>query len=103
MFMGVVDGVNDGLGLECSGIIRKVGSNVRDLKIGDRVIMFEHGCLATRLTVPSRHCAKIPDELSFQDAATMPCVCSTVIYALLIIGRLEKGQVSAIIPFHPLA
>ena len=93
MCMGVVDGTKDGVGLEGSGVIRQVGANVNDLKIGDRVLVSEHGCFSTRLVTSSKLCAKIPDDLSFEEAATMPCVYSTVIYSLLTIGRLEKGQV----------
>ena len=91
--MGVVDGAKEGIGLEGSGIVRRVGPGVIDLKIGDRVIIFEHGCFSTRLIVSSSLCAKIPGSLSFAEAATLPCVYSTVIYSLLTVGRLERGQV----------
>jgi NADPH:quinone reductase-like Zn-dependent oxidoreductase len=91
--MGVVDATKDGIGLEGAGVVRGVGSGARDFKVGDRVIMFEHGCFSTRLAVSAKLCAKIPGDLSFEEAATLPCVYSTVIYSLLTVGRLEKGQV----------
>ncbi|KAL7934550.1 putative polyketide synthase [Trichoderma chlorosporum] len=34
--MGIVEGYRPGLGIECSGVVRKVGSNVKDLSPGDR-------------------------------------------------------------------
>lgn len=91
--MGVVDGTKAGIGLEAAGIIRSVGSEVKDFKVGDRVMMFEHGCFSTRLAISAKLAVKIPGDLSFEQAATLPCVYSTVIHSLLTIGRLEKGQV----------
>lgn len=90
--MGIVKGTKPGLGLEGTGVIRKVGSGVEDLKVGDRVLVFDHGCFATRLVISANLCAKMPDSLSFEDGATMPCVYSTAIYALMTLGHLEKGQ-----------
>ena len=92
--MGVVEGTKPGLGLEGSGIVRRVGSAVRGLSVGDRVIVFDHGCFSTRLILPSKLCAKIPSDLSFEEAATLPCVYSTVIHALLTLGSLKKDNVS---------
>ncbi|KAL9097197.1 MAG: hypothetical protein Q9165_000624 [Trypethelium subeluteriae] len=90
--MGVVQGAVEGLGLEASGIVRKIGPNVKDLRQGDRVFMFEYGSFSTRIVTSANHVAKIPDELSFEEAATMPCVYGTVIYSLMTLGMLEKDQ-----------
>ena len=91
--MGVVDATKAGIGLEGAGIVRGLGSKVNDFRVGDRVLIFEHGCFSTRIAVSEQLCAKIPSDLSFEEAATMPCVYSTVIHSLLMLGRLEKGQV----------
>lgn len=96
--MGVVDATKDGLGLEGAGIVRGIGPNVNDFKVGDRVMMLEHGCFSTRIAISAKLCAIIPSDLSFEEAATLPCVYSTVIHSLLTLGRLEKGQVRG---FHP--
>lgn len=94
--MGQIRVDKDGkLGCEASGIVRQVGSNVTDLCLGDRVFAFpKGGCFSTFLKLSALHCAKIPSALSFEDAATMPCVYSTVIHGLIDVGRLEQGQVS---------
>lgn len=94
--MGVVDATKDGIGLEGAGIVHGVGPKVTDFKVGDRVMMFEHGCFSTRIAISAKLCAKIPSGLSFEEAATLPCVYSTVIHSLLEIGRLEKGQVKGL-------
>jgi NADPH:quinone reductase-like Zn-dependent oxidoreductase/SAM-dependent methyltransferase len=90
--MGIVDSSSASLGLEGAGTVQKVGSGVKDLAVGDRVLIFGAGCFSTSLIAPANLCAKIPDDLSFQDAATMPCVFATVIYSLIHVGRLEEGM-----------
>jgi NADPH:quinone reductase-like Zn-dependent oxidoreductase len=92
--MGVVDSAAISLGLEAAGIVRKVGTGVSHLQVGDRVFVFGGCCFSTRLRINAELCRRIPDVLSFQDAATMPCVFSTVIQGLQHVGRLEAGQVS---------
>lgn len=39
-------------------------------------------------------CARIPESLSFDEAATMPCVYGTAMYGLEDLARLEGEQVS---------
>src|ERR1700722_18186091 len=98
--MGIVDGRSEegnSLGCECAGIVRKIGSNVQNVKVGDRVMVFSAGSLCTRIKPLSRLCTKIPDSLSFEEAATMPCVYSTVIWSLIDIGRLTIGQVRELV------
>jgi acyl transferase domain-containing protein/NADPH:quinone reductase-like Zn-dependent oxidoreductase/SAM-dependent methyltransferase len=90
--MGIVGSTSGTFGLEGSGIVRKIGSDVTDVAIGDRVFALGPGCFSTSQVVLASRCVKIPDDLSFEDAATMPCVFITVIYSLLYIGRLEKGM-----------
>ncbi|KAI0176547.1 hypothetical protein GGR52DRAFT_571510 [Hypoxylon sp. FL1284] len=80
------------LGYELSGVIRKVGSAVRDLVPGDRVMAMCNGCLASKNVAPAEVAMKIPDSLSFEAAATIPICFSTVLYSLIDIGRLEQGQ-----------
>ncbi|KAI8160165.1 Highly reducing polyketide synthase [Colletotrichum sp. SAR 10_70] len=90
--MGIVDSANSRMGLEAAGVVREIGPNVRTLAPGDRVFVFGGGCFSTGITISEKLCVKIPDSLSFEDAATMPCVFSTVIHGLLDIGRLESGD-----------
>jgi NADPH:quinone reductase-like Zn-dependent oxidoreductase len=95
--MGIIDGqktVGRDLGCECTGVVRNVGPQVTQLKPGDRVMVFSGGSFTTRLKTKSSLCTKMPEELSYVDGATMPCVYSTVIRSLLDIGRLERHQVS---------
>jgi NADPH:quinone reductase-like Zn-dependent oxidoreductase len=93
--MGIVNSSSTSLGLEGSGIIRNIGPDAEDMNVGDRVFVLGAGCFSTSVIASSQLCVRIPDSLSFEDASTMPCVFATVIYSLMDIGRLEKGQVIA--------
>lgn len=96
--MGQVEETDGALGSDGSGIVRHIGSKVRDLVVGDRVFALTTGCFSTFVRSSSSNCAKIPPGLSFEDAATMPSVYSTVIHSLINIGHLQKDQVSYYIP-----
>ncbi|SPN98494.1 related to polyketide synthase [Cephalotrichum gorgonifer] len=81
------------LGIEVAGVIRRVGSQVEGLRVGDRVFAITpNGSLMSRTTVVAALVKRIPDSLSFEKAATIPVVFATALQGLLNMGRLEKGQ-----------
>lgn len=97
--MGIINGDNakhpsSSFGLEGVGYIAKVGSGVTNVTVGDRIMSM--GCesvgIATVVMRPAALCVKIPDQLSDEDAATMPIVYVTVLIFLVEKWRLEKGQ-----------
>ncbi|KAL7786787.1 putative polyketide synthase [Trichoderma ceciliae] len=90
--MGIVEGYKPGLGIECSGVILKVGSSVKGLSPGDRVMAIGHGCFTTNFISDASLVVKMPDNLSFEDAATVPCVYATAIHALINLGGLCEGM-----------
>jgi predicted dehydrogenase/threonine dehydrogenase-like Zn-dependent dehydrogenase len=59
------------LGYSVSGVVVEVGKQVMDLTVGDRVACAGEGraCHAEFVTVPRNLIAKIPDKVSFEDAA----------------------------------
>ncbi|KAJ6183837.1 hypothetical protein N7519_005138 [Penicillium mononematosum] len=90
--MGIVEAKDNEFGHEGAGIVRRIGTEVQGLKVGDRV-MFVGSCLfGTQLVLSENLCEKIPGGLSFNDAASMPCVFSTSIYSIFDVGNLKKGQ-----------
>ena len=91
--MGIVDSSRKTLGSEYSGIVRNIGSKVKGVQIGDRVLAVNAGSFASRIVISENYCAKMPDDLTFEEGATMPCVYVTVIHSLINIGRVKKGQV----------
>ncbi|KAJ5740086.1 Acyl transferase/acyl hydrolase/lysophospholipase [Penicillium manginii] len=90
--MGIVETQENGFGLEASGIVRRVGQKVKDLTPGDRVMILSSCLFGTRVVVPADVCERIPGGLSFEDAATMPCVFATALYSIFDVGNLQKGQ-----------
>lgn len=87
--------IGRGLGLEGSGIITAVGSNITKHKVGDRVVLSRSGSLSSSVQILGRLCEKIPDDMTFEQAATLPVVYSTVIFGLLDKAGLTKGMVSS--------
>ncbi|KAK4207791.1 hypothetical protein QBC37DRAFT_454492, partial [Rhypophila decipiens] len=90
--MGMVKNHCDGFGIDCAGIVTAVGTQVHEFTVGDRVMGITGDAYATVTTTLSSHCVKIPDGMTFEEAASMPTVYGTVIYSLLDLARLEKGQ-----------
>lgn len=93
--MGIVNGpkeAGNGFGVECSGVVRAVGPDVTDLSVGDRVMAITKDAYATMTRTMSSSCIKMPDDLTFEEGAGMPCVYPTVIHGLVNLARLEKGQ-----------
>jgi acyl transferase domain-containing protein/NADPH:quinone reductase-like Zn-dependent oxidoreductase/acyl carrier protein/SAM-dependent methyltransferase len=80
------------LGLEVAGRIRRCGSAVRGLAIGDDVLAFAGGSFASHVTVPAHAVAPMPPRWTYAEAATVPTVFFTCWYALTHLARLERGE-----------
>ena len=80
------------IGIDCSGIVTAVGSDVTGISPGTRVCAMTHGAYATTTRVPQHRVAEIPDSLEFPVAASLPVVFCTAQYALAEIGRLCEGE-----------
>ncbi|KAJ8124842.1 hypothetical protein O1611_g8798 [Lasiodiplodia mahajangana] len=79
-------------GLEAAGVVTRVGSNVKSITAGDRVVCLKKQTFATKIVVEELACAKIPHGLSFDEAGSMIFVFATAIYSLMNVGNLRKGQ-----------
>lgn len=90
--MGIVELVKGHVGVEAAGVVLRTGPDVKHLQAGDEVFIAATGCFSTGLVVSAELCVKMPKGLTYEEAATMPCVFSTVIYGLMDIGRMQEGQ-----------
>jgi NADPH:quinone reductase-like Zn-dependent oxidoreductase len=80
------------LGMEVSGIVRRLGTAVANLSIGDRVMSFTpEGGFSTHVIVKDHYVHKIPESMDFEEAATIQGCFATVVYALLDVGRIRQG------------
>ncbi|KAK6356106.1 Highly reducing polyketide synthase gpy1 [Orbilia javanica] len=84
-------------GRECSGIVRRCAGNVTSFKPGDRVAVIGQGTFRTQFLAPSDCCRKIPDWLSFEDAAAIAASFVTALYALTTPVRAWTGQKTLVI------
>lgn len=80
------------LGIECAGVVTKVGKNVSHLAVGDEVYGMAYHSMASHVIVEASLLRKKPSNLSFQEAATIPAVFMTSYYSLIHLGRLKKGE-----------
>lgn len=70
------------IGLDVAGIVDKVGSNVTQLTVGDRVFGVATGSFAEFAKAKPKHLARIPDTMSFEQAAALPASGQTALQAL---------------------
>ena len=80
------------IGVDAAGIIARVGSAVTKFKVGDRVAFFAQGAHSTNPRTCADHCALIPDNMSFEEAASVPTIHGTAWYALVKLARVQPGQ-----------
>lgn len=73
-----------GLGTEAAGVVSKVGQDVTHLKVGDRVVYAQSGlgAYSSVHNVPADKAAKLPDAISFEQAAASFLKGLTVYYLL---------------------
>ncbi|KAF7159618.1 hypothetical protein CNMCM5623_004998 [Aspergillus felis] len=79
------------LGFEGAGTVTRVGPKVESLHVGDRVMFTEFGSFSTRIFRSANLCVRVPEGMSFEEAAATPFVYTTVIHSLLELGGLKAG------------
>lgn len=80
-------------GSECAGIVEAVGSEVEGLNVGDKVVGSGWGGLfADAAILPARSIRRMPEALSFEEAAVFPVSYATAWHALVDRGRLQPGE-----------
>lgn len=91
-----------GLGFEASGVIEAVGSGVTNFKVGDRVAYGQSplGAYAEARNMPAYQVVKLPDGISFEEAAAIMLKGLTVQYLFRQTFKIEAGQT---ILFHAAA
>ncbi|MEV6868577.1 NAD(P)H-quinone oxidoreductase [Streptosporangium subroseum] len=80
-------------GLECSGVITEVGSDVEGFRPGDQVCaLLTGGGYAEKVAVPWQQVMRVPDGVDLTEAAGLPEVACTVWSNVFMIARLRKGE-----------
>ncbi|MEQ9643197.1 MAG: NADPH:quinone oxidoreductase family protein [Alphaproteobacteria bacterium] len=80
-------------GMECAGEVIEVGTDVTDLKIGDRVAAhpWRH-CLAGQVVAPAHLAHKMPEAMDWATGAALTLSYGTSHHALFDRGRLTAGE-----------
>ncbi|MCJ1312675.1 Reducing polyketide synthase rads1 [Agyrium rufum] len=83
-----------GLGQEASGVVLRTGSKASEkFKPGDRVSTLTlGGTHATKTICDYRATQKIPNSMSFEEAAAVAVVHVTAYFALINLAKLRRGQ-----------
>jgi NADPH2:quinone reductase len=76
-----------------AGIVSAVGPQVESIRVGDRVLaMAEQGGYAEAVAVAADQCYRLPQSMSFDEAASLSLAYDTAWFALRERGRLEPGE-----------
>ncbi|TFW20718.1 NAD(P)H-quinone oxidoreductase [Duganella callida] len=82
------------MGLEIAGEVTALGENVRDYKIGDRIMgIVGGGAYAEVARIDYRMAMPVPDGLDYIQAAAITEVFVTAHEALIHLGRLQPGEI----------
>ncbi|WP_234567222.1 NAD(P)H-quinone oxidoreductase [Rhodohalobacter sp. 614A] len=89
----VPEGASPILGLEMAGVVAETGSDVSGFEIGDWVFgLLSGGGYAEYCTISQGMAMKIPEALSFEEAAAIPEVFLTAYQAIDWLGELQNGE-----------
>ena len=111
------------LGHEVSGIVEKIGEEVKNVQVNDRVCLHylitcgdcyycstgneqfctqgkmighhENGGYAEYIVIPARNAIQLPEEISFEQGATLMCASATAFHSL-IKSRIRPGDTVAV-------
>ncbi|OBT45611.1 Type I Iterative Polyketide synthase (PKS) [Pseudogymnoascus sp. WSF 3629] len=80
------------LGCECSGVLTRIGKNVAGFIEGDRVCAWAGGAFSNSLRTAGVVVQRIPDDMTFEEAASIPVAYCTAYISLYGTACLQKGE-----------
>ncbi len=93
--MGLYPGITDTivpLGIECAGVVTRVGPSVTRLAVGDRVFGVAPLSFASHTIAPEHTLAAMPTTLTAAEAATVPITLLTAWYGMVQLADLQPGE-----------
>jgi len=79
-------------GQSFAGTVIEIGSEVKDLKVGDRVCGTAPGAFADLVVARAKRVAVLPNGVGFDEASTIPVSASTALQAVRKHGQVGTGQ-----------
>lgn len=81
------------VGYQCAGTIAEAGRNVRDRRVGDRVVaVLNWGSHAQYAVAPAADTWRIPDALDLDTASAIPVAWCTAYECLFTAGKLKEAE-----------
>ena len=78
---------------EHSSVVTEVGIDlVEQFRVGDRICAWGDNAYTSSVTVNDSTAQHIPDDMTFETAASIPIVYATVYYALVHLVRLQNAE-----------
>jgi NADPH:quinone reductase-like Zn-dependent oxidoreductase len=79
--------------LECAGLITRIGANANhNFQVGDPVLCWSPGSLATHVCIDARYCIKVPYAVPLDQAVTLSIAHATMIRGLVELCNLAKDE-----------
>ena len=80
------------VGMEASGVVRRLGAGSDYCRVGDEVVFTTGGCIANRVRLEKQFLFAKPARLGMEEAASSLSVYVTAYYALIHLARLGRGR-----------
>jgi len=86
------------IGMDCAGVVSKIGENVSGFSLGDRVMTLSGmglgmpGTYAEYCCTPAHRTVPIPRHLSFAEAATIPIASASAASSILDVAKVKDGD-----------
>jgi NADPH2:quinone reductase len=89
---GAAGGVGSALGMEWAGEVAELGPDAKGVKVGDRVMGSGGAAFAEYTLADHGRMFRVPSNMNFDEAATLPVALATMHNAVVTIGELQPGE-----------
>lgn len=89
---GILKPKDNAVGVDVSGVVVAVGKDVKEFQSGDEVFGSCNGAFAEYVSASEKGLVKKPDNLTFEQAASVPVAAFTALQGLRDKGQIQPGQ-----------
>ena len=89
---GSAGGVGTVLGMEWAGEVAELGPDAKGVAVGDRIMGSGGAAFAEYTLADHGRLFRVPSDMNFEEAATLPVALATMHNAVVTIGGLQAGQ-----------
>jgi NADPH:quinone reductase-like Zn-dependent oxidoreductase len=85
------------IGWDVAGVIEQVGAEVTDRRVGDRVVVLvPRGGYAELVAAPAAKTVPIPDNVTDEEAASLPSAYLTAWYPMTVVSPVRSGETALV-------